>query len=143
VARISKTVTPRVLLTALVVTDASIQDFRDAHATDDKLVFREGGVRFVAINTQLFKDASSAPISRQNQLQFLKDNLAVRERTVAFGHIPPFIMSYNEPSAYSPQIESQQFLFCPFKSASPARYFNLALDERKYLVELLVAAGCA
>jgi len=87
----------------LLIADASIQNFRDAHATDDKLIFWEGGVRFVAVNTQLFKDASSAPISRENQLQFLRDNLAVRARTVAFGHIPPFIASYDEPNGYSPQ----------------------------------------
>lgn len=93
---------PHASLTAGFVADATIQNFRDAYATDDKLIFREGGVRFLTVNTQLFKDGSCAPLSRQNQLQFLREELAVCERTVAFGHIPPFITSYDEPSAYSP-----------------------------------------
>ena len=95
---------------------------------DDYFTFMFGGVQFVAINSQLYKDATDAAAeprrrtngawghirsraaptrggkeeqhSRSDVLEQTLDDLASPQHVVAFSHIPPFIESQDEPSAY-------------------------------------------
>ena len=130
---------------------ASIAQFRERFG-DDYFTFMFGGVQFVAINSQLYKDATDAAAeataqdkwlrgvtstlkSRRRQEaakeeqrsssdvleQTLDDPSPPPQHVVAFSHIPPFIESQDEPSAY----------------------FNLEQGVRARLLKDLYEAGCS
>jgi 3',5'-cyclic AMP phosphodiesterase CpdA len=123
---------------------ASIARFTERFG-DDYFTFLFGGVQFVALNSQLYKDATDAPaeaaaqdawlrgvtgeLQRRRQEQRERGSrprpddasmTALPRHVVAFSHIPPFIESQDEPSAY----------------------FNLEQSVRTRLLGDLSEAGC-
>ena len=85
----------------------------------DYFTFHRRGIRFCVINSQLYKDSTEAADLAAEQHSWLEKQMATRERTVLFTHIPPFIKSPEEPSAY----------------------FNLDKETRMNLLNLCVKGG--
>lgn len=63
---------------------------------------RCGGMRGVCLNTQLYKNDASAKEEKKAQDKWLDKVLdaPVPKHSVAFGHIPPFIVAPDEPAGY-------------------------------------------
>ncbi|KAL1529169.1 hypothetical protein AB1Y20_000128 [Prymnesium parvum] len=87
-------------------TAATIEAWR-ADFGDDYFSFWVGGVKFVCINSQLYKDASGAPELAMEQDRWLDAELSLARsegarRVIVFSHIPPFIHDPDEGSGYFP-----------------------------------------
>lgn len=86
-------------------TAATIENWRENFG-DDYFSFWVGGVKFICLNTQLYKGvtAESADLAAA-QDAWLDEELSASEsegarRVVVFSHIPPFIFSPDESSGY-------------------------------------------
>lgn len=92
---------------------------------DDYFTFWAGGVKFLVLNSQLYKDAADSAECAAAQDAWLQAELqatkeAKPKHVVCFSHISPFINSADEPSAY----------------------FNLDQSVRSRLLGELATAGC-
>jgi hypothetical protein len=91
---------------------------------DDYFSFWAGGVKFLVLNSQLWKDATDARELAAAQDVWLRAELAKKDEEaqhlIVFSHISPFIESQDEPSAY----------------------FNLEKGVRMRLLGDLAGAGC-
>jgi hypothetical protein len=72
---------------------------------DDYFSFWVGGVKFLSLNSQLYKDASGCPDLAKQQDAWLDRELARSaqqkpQHTVVFSHIPPFVDSPTERDDY-------------------------------------------
>jgi Icc-related predicted phosphoesterase len=94
---------------------------------DDYFSFRISGVRFICLNSQLFKDGSGAPALAAAQESWLDQVLAEPDpprRTIVFSHHPPFISSPDEASGYFPlQRSVRQRLLKKFARAGVTHWF--------------------
>lgn len=85
-------------------TSETIQDF-SKNWGDDYFSFWVGGVFFLVLNSQLMFDASKCPELKENQEQWLSDQLAVAQqrqckRVIIFQHIPLFLQNPDEENTY-------------------------------------------
>lgn len=90
---------------------------------DDYFSFWAGGVKFLVLNSQLWKDATDAQELAEAQDEWLRAELGKNEKAqhlIVFSHISPFIESQDERSAY----------------------FNLEMSVRMRLLGDLADAGC-
>jgi len=96
---------------------------------DDYFSFWAGGVKFLVLNSQLYKDPTGCAEGAAAQDAWLVDELAktvaanhpTPKHVVALSHISPFIHSPEEPSSY----------------------FNLPKEVRARLLKSLTEAGCS
>ena len=91
---------------------------------DDYFAFMVDGVKCFVLNSQLLKEGSGASCEREDQWKWLRSELAAADtaaarHVLAFCHVPPFIYSADEPSAY----------------------FNLDAEVRTELLSLLARHG--
>ena len=91
---------------------------------DDYLSFWLGGVKYVCVNTQLYKDASlCGDVADEQELwlekELEKDNVEGAKHVVVFSHIMPFVENKEEADGY----------------------FNLSREVRKPLLDKMLEAG--
>jgi len=93
---------------------------------DDYLSFWVGGVKFIVLNSQMYKDKSRCVQMAAEQDAWLQSELdpsqsSGAQHLVVFSHIMPFVYSSDEPSGY----------------------FNLAEEVRRPLLARLLEAGAS
>ncbi|EDO41535.1 predicted protein [Nematostella vectensis] len=104
-------------------TEDSIKKYRNNFG-DDFFTFWVGGVFFIVLNSQYFKDATQVAEHKQDQDKWLEQQLQFAkisnpQHVVVFQHIPWFFGSADEEDDY----------------------FNITMNTRKEMLEKLKAAG--
>ncbi|XP_031568956.1 serine/threonine-protein phosphatase CPPED1-like [Actinia tenebrosa] len=104
-------------------TQQSVHKYR-SNFGDDYFTFWVGGVFFIVINSQYFKDGSQVSDIQQKQEQWFDEQLELAKKlptkhTVIFQHIPWFLYNIDEPD----------------------QYFNIDLQIRKQMIKKIRDAG--
>eukprot|EP00299_Pterocystis_sp_00344_P006957 c2015_g1_i1.p1 GENE.c2015_g1_i1~~c2015_g1_i1.p1 ORF type:complete len:304 (+),score=51.05 c2015_g1_i1:77-988(+) len=102
-------------------TSATIAAYKERFG-DDYFPFRQDSIKFLVLNSQLFKDSSLCPDLAKAHSDWIDKELASvspGDRVIVFSHIPPCIHTPDEPDGY----------------------FNLSTSVRAHLFPRLIRAG--